>query len=156
MIGCRYLIMVQGQNSEEHQLLVYMDVKEWMWKSGIYVNFVLFVSEDTNHSWAVSLIHIDVSLDANMMWLIVSKAAERSSNMINEPYLYKAVLCYLSSMCVMAVSVLLKDVYVLWKIFSKLYLWMYALSCLATTLSRVLDRVNKRLGDSFVEGFYKD
>ena len=73
-----------------------------------------------------------------------------------EPYLYKAVLCNLSSMCVMAVSVLLKDVYALWKIFNMLYLWRYALSCLATTLSRVLDRVNKRLGDSFVEGFYKD
>ena len=48
-----------------------------------------------------------------MLWLIVSKVAERSSNMIMEPYLDEAVLCNLSSICVMAVSVLLKDVYVL-------------------------------------------
>ena len=52
---------------------------------------------------------IYVSLVAKM--LLVSKAAERYSNMIMEPYLDEAVLCNLSSMCVMEVSVLLKDVY---------------------------------------------
>ena len=61
----------------------------------------------------MSLIPIDDSLVTKMLWLIVSKAAERSSNMIMEPYLDEAVLCNLSNMCVMAVSVLLKDVYVL-------------------------------------------
>ena len=129
--GWMYIIKT-GQNSEGHQLLVYVD-----WKSGIDINFVLSV---TNHSWAVFLIPIDVSLVAKMSWLI-SKVAERSSNMIMEPYLDEAVLCNLSSICVMVVSVLLKDVYALWKIFNILYLCRYALSCLATILSRVLDRV---------------
>ena len=57
----------------------------------------------------MSLIPIDVCLVAIMLWLIVSKATERSCNMIMEPYLDEAVLCNLSSMCVMAVSVILKD-----------------------------------------------
>ena len=117
--GWMYIIKT-GQNSEGHQLLVYVD-----WKSGIDINFVLSV---TNHSWAVFLIPIDVSLVAKMSWLI-SKVAERSSNMIMEPYLDEAVF--------------LKDVYALWKIYNMLYLWRYDLSCLATTLSKVLDRVDK-------------
>ena len=57
----------------------------------------------------MSLIPIDVSLVAKMLWLIVSKAAERSSNMIMEPYLDEAVLSNWSSMYVMTVSVLLRD-----------------------------------------------
>ena len=83
------------------------------------INFVLSVSEVghkplvVSDHWSVPLIHIYVSLDANMLWMIVSKAAERSSNMIMAPYLDEAVLCNLYSMCVMAVSVLLKDVYAL-------------------------------------------
>ena len=49
---------------------------------------------DTNHSRAMSQIpSLDVSLVAKMSWLIVTKAAEKSSNKMMEPYLDEAVLC---------------------------------------------------------------
>ena len=53
----------------------------------------------------MSLISIDVSLVAALLWLKVSKAAERSSNMIMELYLDEAVLFNLSSICVVCIAV---------------------------------------------------
>ena len=111
-----------------------VDIKQkWVRTLRDFINFILSVGNDIILSWSVSLLPIYVSLVAKMLWLIVSKVAERSIwiwkvYMIMEPYLDESVLYNLSSMCVIAVSVLLKDVYAFWKIFNMLYLRRYDLS----------------------------
>ena len=69
--------------------------------------------------------------------------AERSSNIIMEPYLDEAVICNLLSMCVMAFQYF-KKMYMHFKRYLICYICEGgALSNLATTLSRVLDREDK-------------
>ena len=75
----------------------------------------------------MSLIPIYDSLDVNILSLIVSKPEEKSFNLTMEPYLDEAVLSNLSSVLVMTVALILKDVYVtqgmLRKILQLLKMW---------------------------------